>query len=352
MPSENNGKFISSLFDGHIFAKWFGVNNPDLVRTMGWWTKGIFAAFGLLAFWHLSTEGCFFGSQCGFADLSGSSFIELFIAIIAIGWSIGIAIGQREQLRFLENQAPARQHFDSNFLVQMQALASHFGEIKDVGNSENFDLNIFVSSPAFGILNGPSGVKVFRRIVEQFAEAAVARAARGKQSELYLYFWNEADHLELFKSDAICPQTFWAKPNELSAIKSEINLICKSLTSIHLANDPDTNNKKMNGLISVFLFEISQQVESRFFLLDSERNQKAAMISMIPLAGTVGDDQYSVLLTNSSSEGYEKIAAFFHGCTSGVGSSLADTKAANTAGDELCAAPEKFYKKYFGSDIL
>jgi hypothetical protein len=341
------------IFNGELISDWFGITKEAHIKSVKRWTWSILFLIFLLIVWNISTEGCLsLAGGCEIATLSGSSLIELAVATIAIGWSIGIAIAQKEQIKFLEDQAPARQHFSENFIDQMSILSSHFGKISDEGDGESLDFFIFVSSPAFGILNGADGVKIFSKMVASFAEAAVARAKRGKQSELHMYLWPKAAHHALFSSTASPPQSFWSDSTEFDTIKQQIKGICVSLQSVDSANNPQTQNRKHHDLISVYVYEISQPVECRFFLLESPKAKKAAMISMIPLEGTVGSEQYSVLLTNTSADGYQNIEDFFHGFTSNLGRGNDVTQAAKSRGEAVCKAPETLFKEYFGDDIL
>lgn len=323
-------------------------------RQLGKWWAALVGVAVLLCVWHFATSGCLPVDGCQIAALSGSDLIAMLLALSAVGWSIGIAIAQREQSDFLRGFARAEQRFSDDFETQMAKLDEHFSVVPATGQS--LELQIYVSGPAFGILTKGAGLEHFANILKRFVKAAVARARLDLPSRLVLFFWDRDQHKNIFTWKAQDRKEFWeATDDQWNEIITRVAEICTLLSTIHDTNvncssEDDGSGPTQRDLIQVFLFDVPEH-ECRFFLLDTGTSKKAAMITMAPIAIEKHSDLYSVLLLDNTTGGVGEMKRFVTAFTKRATEGAQAYPNALQAGARACADPRKLFEDYFEYDF-
>lgn len=340
------------LHAGRPFAHAFGIREKR--ARLGQWFIALGALGALLLFWNIASSGCFNGGACQLTSLPGSSFLEIALALVALGWSIGIAISQQEQSELMRGFAAAEQRFSATLQGQLAKLDEHFSDIPS--NGQDLVLQVYVSSPAFGILSGPDALRHYVNILRRFTKAALLRASNGESSRLYLYLWSPSTHLSRFNWELENRKEFWDAPQEeWESIVASIQDMCTLLQQIHQSNITCTSDSGFAHpadlhKIEVFIFYVPED-ECRFFLLDTRNTKRAAMIAMAPIAGEKQTDLNSVLLMDNTPRGVEEMrrfaTAFTHKATQGSSA----VPRAREVGAEACESPKLFFKSYFGYDF-
>lgn len=350
MRAYNSGNHNPIDILSGFIAKPFGiVHKGRLLLTIA---CGLLLIVILLLIWHYQTVGCVLARPCDLSDLGASDLIGISLAIVVLGWSVGIGISQNEQASILQGMASAQQRFDSKFLLQLSKLDEYIGRIPS--DHEKLEMQIYVSSPAFGILTGPRGLSHFVAIVGRFVEAALARAKDKRDSSLHLYFWNEDEHKRIFSPTAKPHKPIWDshRTKQRRHIADKIKELSDLFSRVHSSNIKHTSDPRYtfyDGLIRVYQFEVRRD-ECRFFMLDTGREQRAAMIAMAPIGGERDSDLHSVLLMDNT-KGMDKIKEFSEAFMSQALKGEDVRREAEARGADLCKDPGAFFRKYFDYDF-
>jgi hypothetical protein len=255
-------------------------------------------------------------------------------------WSIGILLSQKDQGDNLNRVLLGRQRFDEHVVSQITFLREHFvSEIN--GHHAKLDLDVYVSSPGFGILGGASGLQKFVDVVEYFIEKAVDRAKTGEHSRLNFYFWDQDKHKGALGRSK--QKWLWENDAKRGEVLKQMKRLVESVAKLK-----DLSHR--NG-IYVKVFSAGQD-ELRFVILREDTNIcRAAMMAMGPIVPDgcdTEDNLHSVMVLEETPGGVKKIDDFFtsflktHNLTGSAQEASAATKA-----QDLVADPIKFFKDYF-----
>lgn len=230
-----------------------------------------------------------------------SIFSALSLNVAILFWSVGMNYSQREQSVQIEKLTAARQRFDQSVSEQFKMLRNHFADIKSDG--DHLHLEVYVSSPAFGIVGGAAGLSYYASIIEEFAAKAIRRAQNNKPSVMDIYFWDKDQHKKKLGRNAQEPLWFWKSENseQLDRIGAEVCRICSQFEQM--------KNYAKNIFIRQHVIEAD---ELRFVVLNEGNGRsRAAVIAMSPIRGQSKDHLHSILLLDDTSGGVREMDKYF-----------------------------------------